>query len=162
MFISKSIVGTVYVAEHRHHRFRCFRYPEGAPVEAGMVPRLVRKRAYKMFELDRRRMRKIIALAAVLVVAAIAAVPASAGDYAAFKCGNLKVIFTYADDREDSENWVQVRPPGTKEKDWKEYKYPHPLFRLVQPNDPKAPSDVLYYRGQRCRSLCYFGDCSQE
>jgi hypothetical protein len=57
VFISKSIAGTVYVTEHRHHRFRWFRYPEGEPVDAYMVPRTVRIRAYKTFELDRRRNR---------------------------------------------------------------------------------------------------------
>ena len=52
MFISKPVAGTVYVAEHRW-----FRYPEGEPVDAYMVPRTVRIRAYKTFELDRRRNR---------------------------------------------------------------------------------------------------------
>ena len=55
MFISKPIAGTIYVAEQRHHRFRWWRYPAGHLVDANMVPRRVRIRAYKMFELDRRR-----------------------------------------------------------------------------------------------------------
>ena len=57
MFISEPVAGTIYVAEHHHHRFRWFRYPEGEPVEAYMVPRTVRISAYKLFELDRRRNR---------------------------------------------------------------------------------------------------------
>ena len=55
MFISEPVAGTIYVAEHHHHRFRWVRYHAGVSVEACLVPRVVRVRAYKMFELDRRR-----------------------------------------------------------------------------------------------------------
>lgn len=55
MFISKPVAGAIFVAEYHHHRFRWYRYPKGELVDAGMVPRRVRVRAYKTFELDRRR-----------------------------------------------------------------------------------------------------------
>ena len=59
MFISQPVAGAIYVAERRHHRFRWFRYPSGTPVEAHEVPRRIRYRAYKLFELDRRRAGKM-------------------------------------------------------------------------------------------------------
>jgi hypothetical protein len=55
MFISRPIAGAIYVAEQRHHKFRWFRYPQGGRVDAAMVPRPIRIRAYRMFEHDRRR-----------------------------------------------------------------------------------------------------------
>jgi hypothetical protein len=62
VFISKKIAGAIYVAkqsEKGRHQKKWWKYVglEEQSVEASEVPRLVRKRAYKMFYTDRREER---------------------------------------------------------------------------------------------------------